>query len=34
MNIALFYAMPSEIDSLIQGAAPMETVHGLSLIHI
>ena len=34
MNIALFYAMPSEIDSLIQGAAPMETVHGVSFYRI
>lgn len=29
MLIALFYAMPSEIDSLIHGADPMETVHGI-----
>ena len=34
MNIALFYAMPSEIDSLIHGAAPMETVHGVSFYRI
>lgn len=34
MNIALFYAMPSEIDSLIHGAEPMETVHGISFYRI
>ena len=34
MNIALFYAMPSEIDSLIHGAQPMETVHGVSFYRI
>ena len=34
MHIALFYAMPSEIDSLIHGAAPMETVHGVSFYRI
>ena len=34
MNIALFYAMPSEIDSLIHGAAPMETMHGVSFYRI
>ena len=34
MNIALFYAMPSEIDSLIHGAEPMETVHGVSFYRI
>lgn len=34
MNIALFYAMPSEIDSLTHGAEPMETVHGISFYRI
>lgn len=34
MHIALFYAMPSEIDSLIHGAVPMETVHGVSFYRI
>ena len=34
MNIALFYAMPSEIDSLIHGAAPMETVCGVSFYRL
>ena len=34
MHIALFYAMPSEIDSLIHGAEPMETVHGVSFYRI
>ena len=34
MNIALFYAMPSEIDSLIHGERPMETIHGVSFYRI
>ena len=34
MNIALFYAMPSEIDSLIHGEGPMETIHGVSFYRI
>ena len=34
MNIALFYAMPSEIDSLIHGTQPLETVHGVSFYRI
>ena len=29
MLTALFYAMPSEIDSLIHGAAPTEVVNGV-----
>ena len=34
MNIALFYAMPSEIDSLIHGTQPLETVHGVSFYRV
>ena len=34
MNIALFYAMPSEINSLIHDAAPMEVVHGVSFYRL
>lgn len=34
MTIALFYAMPSEINSLIHDAAPMEVVHGVSFYRL
>lgn len=34
MLIALFYAMPSEIESLIHGAAPDETVSGVHFYHL
>ena len=34
MNIALFYAMPSEIGSLIHDAQPEETIHGVPFYRI
>ena len=34
MNIALFYAMPSEIDSLIHGAEPTEVISGVSFFSL
>ena len=34
MLTALFYAMPSEIDSLIHGAAPTEVVNGVSFFSL
>ncbi|MBO5122939.1 MAG: 5'-methylthioadenosine/S-adenosylhomocysteine nucleosidase, partial [Oscillospiraceae bacterium] len=34
MLTALFYAMPSEINSLIHDAAPMEVVHGVSFYRL
>ena len=34
MLTALFYAMPSEINSLIHDAAPMEVVHGISFYRL
>ena len=34
MLIALFYAMPSEIESLIHGAAPTEEVCGVKFYHL
>lgn len=34
MLIALFYAMPSEIHSLIHDAEPTETVHGVSFFSL
>ena len=34
MNIALFYAMPSEIGSLIHDTQPEETIHGVPFYRI